>query len=302
MDRLTVVVEKIAGGGVRLTGNLLVALAGTCLANFFVDRQLQDLWFWVTDLQLLSWSSMIGILLLCLSLLVSHMIHQTRLRWLSWSVFSIGLISLVLITAAFKPTCGAFRKLEVRSIAPALSGACVSAYATNGKFRYRFETEDGQRYLHVALQTFGESDEGQNSDSVVDLDYNSGVVISLPNREWRSVEGYSTLSLEIRGTVGPGGLWLGAKDAATGQLISGTEIKRRILRGERWVIADDFIHIDDWTELRFSLSEFREGNYRVDLSRLKNLSFSTTNQLSDVKAIAFDLRNIRFSDPFEGEL
>jgi hypothetical protein len=265
------------------------ALIGTSLVHWVVGRTSQDLWYWITDVDLYPWSLGVASLILAILISARMAVRFPRLRWLLITLTFASSIALVYTAVALAPACGVSMRLQVRSIAPDLTGGCVGSYGSNGSAYYRFEIEElggksSYRVLYVELKTTGAIDEQYDPGESPGLDFNSGIFITLPDRRGRDLSKATRLKFEIKGEIGSGGLGIGAKDA------NGTEIKIVKLRD----LSDKKKLSDEWELVSVNLDEFEFNNFKVDFSRLSNISFFTTNKLSGFESISFRIKSIRF--------
>ncbi|MFN3283061.1 MAG: hypothetical protein ACK40Q_02325 [Pseudothermotoga sp.] len=273
-----IVLEHVFGG-----------LAGTSLVNWIIGRNIQDLWYWVSDIGLWPWALGIASLITGILLLIRLTIRQPKLQRACMLLITIGLVSLVFVAVAWAPHCGALMRFQVRAVAQDLSGGCIGSYATNGRAFFKFEkVQSGGKaayyVLSVDLKTIGTSEETPKSGVNHPLDFNSGIVISLPDKEGWDFSQATTLQFRIKFDINsPRVLGIGAKD------IYGTEIK--IVKSfdsakEEWIS----VIID----LKNKKNEFAYGNFKVEMAHLNAITFFTTNVLSGDEWVKFSVADLRF--------
>lgn len=258
-------------------------LAGTSLVNWIIGRNIQDLWYWVSDIGLWPWALGIASLITGILLLIRLTIRQPKLQWVCVLLITIGLVSLVFIAVAWAPRCGALMRFQVRAVAQDLSGGCIGSYATNGQAFFKFEKvrigeKAGYYAISVELKTVGTPEEKFEPGATHLLGFNSGIVISTSDREGWNFSQATIMQFDIKGSLGTGILGIGAKD------MNGTEIK----------IVKYFGSIQEWDTKTINLNEFAYGNFRVDMAHLSAITFFTTNALSGDEWVKFKVANIRF--------
>lgn len=265
------------------------AFIGTALVHWVIGRAPQDLVLWITDVGLYPWSFGIAFLIITILIITRMVLRFPRFQWLLMTLTLVSLIALVYVAVALAPECGAFMRLQVRSVAPELTGGCIGSYSSNGSAFYKFEIEQlgresSYRVMHVELRTVGAMEEQYEPNEAAGLDFNSGIFIALPGKQGQDFSLATYLRFEIKGKIGPGGLGIGAKDA------DGREIKLVKLRNP---LDRKKLDAGDWETVSVSFAEFERGNFQVNFSRLSNISFFTTNKLSGFDNVNFKIKNIR---------